>query len=150
MTSDRRPSPLFVDTGALYARFVSDDDNHDAAMSVFDGVRDGELRYRPLYTTRYVLSELTRLLLYRKGHEQAVTALNAVKASAAFIVLSPTNHEYELACERFAQFGDQKITLVDHLTSAMADTREVEHIFSFDSDFQTLGFVVLPEDTGDI
>jgi predicted nucleic acid-binding protein len=45
-----RPRPLFVDTGALYARFVSDDDNHDVAMSVFDGIRDGELPYRPLYT----------------------------------------------------------------------------------------------------
>jgi predicted nucleic acid-binding protein len=145
-----RPRPLFVDTGALYARFVSDDDNHETAMSVFDGIRDGELPYRPLYTTRYVLSELTRLLLYRKGHEQAVTALRTVEGSAAFVVLSPTDEEYEQACERFAGYEDQEITLVDHLTGVMADSRDVERVFGFDSDFQTLGFDVVPEDTGGV
>jgi len=141
-----RPRPLFVDTGALYARFVSDDVNHDAATSVFEAVRDGELPYRPLYTTRYVVSELTRLLLYRKGHEQAVSALHAVEGSAAFVVLSPTDTEYERACERFAEYEDQKITLVDHLTGVMAEARDVERVFAFDSDFQTLGFEVVPED----
>jgi predicted nucleic acid-binding protein len=79
-----------------------------------------------------------------------VTALRTVEGSAAFVVLSPTDEEYEQACERFAGYEDQEITLVDHLTGVMADSRDVERVFGFDSDFQTLGFDVVPEDTGDV
>jgi len=141
---------VFVDTSALYARFVTNDDNHDEATAVFEGIRDGELTYRPLYTTRYVLNETTRLLLYRVGHEQATTALEAVNNSAIFVVLSATDTEYEKACNRFAEYDDQDISLVDHLTAVMAEQRKVERIFSFDSDFRILGFELLPDDTGDV
>jgi predicted nucleic acid-binding protein len=139
-------SSLFVDTGALYARFVSNDQHHDEAQEVFGGIRDGELAYRPLYTTRYVLTEVTRLLLYNAGHDEAQTALNAVNESNVFVVLSDTDEEFKSACRRFAEYDDQDISLVDHLTAVMAKQRDVEQVFTFDSDFRTLGFNVVPED----
>ncbi|EMA54883.1 hypothetical protein C451_05930, partial [Halococcus thailandensis JCM 13552] len=37
----------------------------------------------------------------------------------------------------------------DQLTGVLADERGVEHIFAFDSDFRTLGFTVVPGDTGE-
>ena len=145
MTTDG-VSSLFVDTGALYARFVSNDQHHDEAQDVFGGIRDGELAYRPLYTTRYVLTEVTRLLLYNAGHDEAQTALNAVNESNVFVVLSDTDEEFESACRRFAEYDDQDISLVDHMTAVMAEQRDVERVFTFDSDFRTLGFDVVPED----
>lgn len=137
---------LFVDTSALYARFVSNDQHHEEAQEVFAGIRDGGLAYRPLYTTRYVLTEVTRLLLYKAGHDEAQTALNAVNQSNFFVVLSDTDEEFESACRRFAEYDDQDITLVDHLTAVMAERRDVKQVFTFDSDFHTLGFNVVPED----
>lgn len=139
-------SSLFVDTGALYARFVSNDQHHDEAQEVFGGIRDGELAYRPLFTTRYVLTEVTRLLLYNAGHDEAQTALNAVNESNFFVVLSDTDEEFESACRRFTEYDDQDISLVDHLTAVMAERRDVKQVFTFDSDFRTLGFDVVPED----
>jgi predicted nucleic acid-binding protein len=139
-------SSLFVDTGALYARFVSNDQHHDEAREVFGGIRDGELAYRPLFTTRYVLTEVTRLLLYNAGHDEAQTALNAVNESNVFVVLSDTDEGFESACRRFAEYDDQDISLVDHLTAVMAERRDVKQVFTFDSDFRTLGFDVVPED----
>lgn len=43
--------PLFVDTSAFVARFVPDDENHEDAVTVFDGIRRGDHPYRPLFTS---------------------------------------------------------------------------------------------------
>ncbi|WP_440766619.1 hypothetical protein [Natronorubrum sp. DTA7] len=49
---------------------------------------------------------------------------------------------------QFEEYDDQKISFVDHATSDLADERDVDHVFTFDSDFRTLGFTLVPEDTG--
>jgi predicted nucleic acid-binding protein len=63
------PTPLFVDTGPFYARFDRDDGLHDRATELFERIRTGDLLYRPVYTSRYVLAETTRLLVQRVSHE---------------------------------------------------------------------------------
>jgi len=57
------PTPLFVDTGPFYACFDSDDALHDQTVEFFERIRTGDLLYRPVYTSRYVLAETTRLLV---------------------------------------------------------------------------------------
>ena len=50
---------------------------------------------------------------------------------------------------QFGEYDDQEISFVDHTTAILADERDVGHVFAFDSDFRTLGFSVVPADTGD-
>ncbi|WP_247729866.1 type II toxin-antitoxin system VapC family toxin [Halovivax limisalsi] len=138
--------PLFVDTGPLYARFDSDDDHHERTVSILSDIRDGTLRHRPLYTSRYVLGELTRLLLYNIGHTAASTALSTIRNSDLFVVLSDDQHSFQRACETFDRYDDQAISLVDHLSAALAETHDIDHVFSFDCDFDTLGYVRVPDD----
>ncbi|ELZ10786.1 PilT protein domain protein [Halovivax asiaticus JCM 14624] len=137
--------PLFVDTGPLYARFDSADRHHDRTVSVLSRIREGSLRYRPLYTSRYVLGELTRLLLYNIGHTAASTALSTIRNSDLFVVLSDEQRSFQAACETFARYDDQTISLVDHLSAALAETHDIDHVFSFDCDFDTLGYVRVPD-----
>jgi predicted nucleic acid-binding protein len=82
-------TPLFVDTGAFYARADADDNHHDTATRVFEGIRSGEVAYRPLYTSQAVLSELATLLLYKLGHDYAVRALSSIRESESFNVSYP-------------------------------------------------------------
>lgn len=49
-------NPLFIDTGAFFARFNDQDDHHQQATAFFDAISSGEVAYRPLYTSGYVLS----------------------------------------------------------------------------------------------
>ncbi len=44
--------------------------------------------------------------------------------------------------------GDRAVSFVDHTTAVLADERDVDHVFAFDDDFRTLGFTVVPADTG--
>ena len=100
--SDPGANPLFVDTGAFYARADEDDTHHGTATEVFDRIRTGALPYRPLYTTQAVLSELATLCLYRLGHERAVAALRAVRASESFNVLPVDRSTFSAAAGQFA------------------------------------------------
>jgi len=139
-------TPLFVDTGAFYARADEDDKHHETAKRVFDGIRTGDLAYRPVYTTQAVLSELATLCLYKLGHDDAVRALTAVRESESFNILSVGRSAFEAAAGQFGEYDDQEISFVDHTTAILADERDVGHVFAFDSDFRTLGFSVVPED----
>lgn len=81
--SEPGATPIFVDTGAFYARADEDDKHHDTATRVFKNIRSGEVAYRPVYTSRSVLAELATLALYKLDHSDAVRVLNAIRDSGS-------------------------------------------------------------------
>jgi predicted nucleic acid-binding protein len=139
-------SPLFVDTGPLYARFNQADQNHERALQVFEAVRDDRLATAPLYTSRYVLAETTRLLLYHVDHATAVRALSAVRESALFMILVVNDETFDRACAEFSRYDDQGISLTDHISAILAEDVGADQVCSFDSDFRTLEFGLVPAD----
>lgn len=143
------PVPLFVDTGGFYAAYVEDDDNHERAAAVFEAIRAGD-RYGPVFTSRYVLAELATVILYRTSHRRAVSTLAEIRSSETVNVLPVDATAFDAAHERFVQYDDQEVAFFDHLGGAIARQYEVEHVFTFDpDDFRTLGFTVVPDDTGE-
>lgn len=144
--SARAAMPLFVDTSTFYARADADDRNHDRASHFFDGIRSGDLPYRPLYTSQAVLAELATLLLYKIGHGRAVRTLGAIRESESFNVIPVGPVAFDRAASQFGEWDDQEISFVDHTTSVLARERDVAHVFAFDGDFETLGFSVVPGD----
>lgn len=139
-------TPLVVDTGAFFAYFVANAPRHDRAQAVMNAIQDGDLRFRPIYTTGYVLGELTTLLLRKTDHEQAMDALQRVRASPAVAVRHIDAAQFDAACSEFDRFDDQQISFVDHTTGVLARDVDAEHVFAFDSDFRTLGFSLVPAD----
>lgn len=143
-------TPLFIDTAAFLARFKPDDQNHDAATVVFDGIRSGDYVYRPLFTSRYVLSELVTLLTRRVNHDEASRVLRTIRESASFTVLTLDERLFDRTCDQFAAYDDHQISFVDHTSAVLADHHGIDHVFTFDStDFSTLGFTVVPQDIGE-
>jgi predicted nucleic acid-binding protein len=139
-------TPIFVDTGAFYARADEDDKHHETATRIFENIRSGGVAYRPIFTSQSVLAELATLALYKLGHKAAVRALSAIRDSESINVVPVGRATFETAAEQFEDYDDQEISFVDHTTSILADERDIEHVFAFDSDFQTLGFTLVPED----
>lgn len=141
--------PLFIDTGAFFAAFNAADTRHSRAMAILKAIRTGELPYRPLYTTGYVLSELATLTLRKKGHGAAVHAIERAADPSNITVLHPDAATFAAAREEFARYDDQQISFVDHITGVLAAERDIERVFAFDTDFRTLGFTIVPADTGE-
>ena len=143
-------TPLFVDTAAFYAFYDRNAPRHDRARAVFDGIDDGELHYRPLFTTTHVLAELATLLQRKRDRSTATAGLRRIRKSPAFTIVHPDPSEFDAACEAFGRYDDQEITLVDHLIATLAENRDIDHVFTFDRrDFRTLGVTVVPADTAD-
>lgn len=141
------PTPVFIDTGAFYARADEDDEHHEDSIRLFRGIRSGDVAYRPLYTSQAVLSEFATLALYKLGSGTATRALRAIRESDSVNVVPVGKPTFETAAEQFEDYDDQQISFVDHTTCILADERGVEHVFAFDSDFQTLGFSLVPADS---
>jgi predicted nucleic acid-binding protein len=143
------PRPLFVDTNAFVAIFDEDDDHYERANAVLDGIQDGELAYGPIFTSRYVLSETVTTLLYGVGHREAVEALSTIRESATFNILQVTETLFDRTADQFAEYDDQDISFVDHLNSVLGTEFDIEYIFAFEEDFNTLGMTRVPVDTQD-
>jgi predicted nucleic acid-binding protein len=146
MSGEGGGRPVFVDTSAFYARADADDAHHDEVMRLFDGIRGGELPFRPLYTSQAVCAEFATLALYKLGHETAARALGAIRASASITILPVGTDAFAAAAAQFTDYDDQQISFVDHTTGVLAADRDVEHVVAFDSDFRTLGFALVPAD----
>jgi len=144
-----QPQPLFVDTNAFIALFDRDDTHHDRAKAVIDGIKDQTLPYGPVFTSRYVLSETVTTLLYAVDHRAAVKALKTIRESSTVNILEVTEPLFERTAEQFATYDDQQISFVDHLNAVLSDEFDIEHIFAFEEDFNTLGLTRVPVDTGD-
>lgn len=145
------PTPLFIDTAAFFARFNERTAEHERARAVFQGIRSGEVRYDPLFTSRYVLLEFATLMLRKVGHGPAVNALETIRDATSFNVLPVGTDAFDRTCAQFARYDDQQISFVDHSSAVLASDRDVDHVFTFDrNDFRTLGFTVVPGDTGDV
>ena len=139
-------TPLFVDTGAFLAYFVSNAPRHDQARAVMDGIQADILHFRPLYTTNYVMSELATLVLRKATHERATATLASIRDSDAVTILHPDATTFGAICEEFERYDDQQISFVDHATATLAREHDVEHVFAFDTDFRTLGLSLVPAD----
>lgn len=138
--------PLFIDTGAFFGHFVENSPRHNRARAVMDAIRTGTFHFRPIYTTGYVPSELTKLILRKTSHEQFLNTLQRIRASPAVTVLHPNAARFDTICGEFACFDDQQISFVDHTTAVFANEANADHVFAFDSDFRTLGFSLVPDD----
>jgi len=147
--SRRSATPLFVDTSAFYARFVDNTPRHDTVQAVFDGIHDGELPYRPLFTSSYVVSELGTLLLRKASHATANGAIDTIRDSRLVSVVHPEETTFDAVCRSFDRFDDQQISFVDHSTAVLSRQRNIDHVLTLDDDFRTFGFTLVPEDTGD-
>lgn len=141
-----RTQPLFIDTGAFYARLDENDQHHEIAVDVFGKLRDERVPYRPLYTSHSVLSELATLALRKLGHETAVRGLESIRQSASFTLLAVNQRVFAQAADQFERYDDQQISFVDHTTAVLAEQYDCDHIFAFDGDFTTLGFTRVPHD----
>lgn len=138
--------PLFVDTNAIVAHEYARASRYDEVRPVIQAIGTNDLPYYPLVTNQYVLDEVVSLLLSHAGTRVAHQALGRVFDTDTFRVLDVEPSLVDRAIEQFHQYDDQSISLTDHVIGIQADDYGIEHIFSYDDAFRTLGFSTLPRD----
>lgn len=128
---------VFVDTGLYFALQNRRAANHDDAVAGLAAVQSG--RFGRPYTSEYVFDEAVTLVRSHRGYREARVAANRILGAAEFPsvyeVLTVTTDDFEAALDTFDRYRDHPLSITDATTVALMDQHGIDHLLSFDDDF---------------
>ncbi|MWG34574.1 type II toxin-antitoxin system VapC family toxin [Halomarina oriensis] len=132
---------VFVDTGVFYAHHDTDAARHDDAVAAFDRLLEGT--YGQPYTSDYVLDETVTLTRSRTGSHDAADIvarriLGEESFPRVFDVLNVGPDVVRGALETFRRYDDHDLSFTDATIVRQCETRGIDTVLSFDSDFDGL------------
>lgn len=130
---------LLVDTGALLALLLRNDQNHDRAVTFLQAHPD-----RRFVLTDLILAEVVTRLRARAGAEVAVRAGRSFLGSRRYEVLFADVRLVGSALGRMAQYDDKRLSLTDCVSFEVMDQLGLSTAFTFDRDFRDCGYDVVP------
>jgi len=132
---------ILVDTGVLYAEFDRDATRHDAASQAIEAVYDGV--YGQPYISDYIYDEAVTLT--RRRTESVSTAIELgerLRGTGNYPPVYDLRHVsmavFQDAVETFERYDDQALSFTDATTVALLDRLDIDHVLSFDDDFDGL------------
>ncbi len=135
---------IFVDTSAFLALVNEKDNNHTAAAHFLEDIQNGRIKIRKIITSDYVIDETLTRIRYAVGQKEAVQWGKDILASNVVEKLEVGRELFELAWELFQTYDDKKLSFTDCTCFAIMKKKSIEKAFSFDGDFERMGFILLP------
>ncbi|HEY9204984.1 MAG TPA: type II toxin-antitoxin system VapC family toxin [Candidatus Methanoperedens sp.] len=135
---------IFVDTSAFLALVNEKDNNHIAARTFLEGIKNGKVKVRKIITSDYIIDETLTRILYSVGHKEAVKWGKDILASKVVEKVDVGKEIFDLAWELFETYEDKKLSFTDCTSFALMKKRGIEKVFSFDGDFENIGFILMP------
>ncbi|HXH56519.1 type II toxin-antitoxin system VapC family toxin [Iamia sp.] len=127
----------FVDTSFWVALFFARDPHHDDARELWSQRPGG------LLTTNHVLGETWTFLRRRRGHGDALRAVEAVEASRRVTRIRVPGSAEDDAWEWLRRRDDREYSFVDATSFAVMRRRRIGEALAYDGDFSAAGFVEL-------
>ncbi len=135
---------LFVDTSAFLALVNEDDKNHDAAARFHEDIKNGRVRIKKIITSDYIIDETLTRIRYSVGHREAVEWGKDILASKVVEKIEVGKEIFALAWKLFETYEDKRLSFTDCTSFAIMKKHGIERSFSFDDDFERMGFIPLP------
>lgn len=129
-------SSIFVDTSAIYALLVAEDEKHDHAKAILASLPEDEAN---LVSSSYVLQETVALLQARIG-VPAVRTFQQMAVPALEIVWI-TESLYQRAMAALLAAAKRGVSLTDWTSFEVMRERGIERAFAFDRHFAEQGFI---------
>src|SRR2546425_5808670 len=136
---------VFIDTGGWIAVAVVSDAFHEAALSYYFDLISNSVR---LFTSNYVLDETITCIRYDFGHLQALRFCELYeqaenKRLVTTLWVDPLVAREAL--ETFRKYSDQRFSLTDCTSFVLMQRTSLTEAFTFDTHFETFGFVRQPK-----
>ncbi len=130
---------IFVDTSAFLAILITDDSNHQRALSCW---RDLLERDEVLLTNNYVLIESIAIIQKRIGLSRARDFQEKMLPFLTIEWIEKNQHEASI---RFVFAANRRqLSLVDCSSFETMRRLKIEKVFTFDAHFIEQGFEVIP------
>ena len=130
---------VFVDTSALYSTLVRDDENHSAASSAFQLLKE---RGATLVTSSYVVHETIALLQRRWGIDAVREWERNVEGRLHIVWVDAEVHGHAMGALLGA--ANRAISLTDWASFEIMRREGIDRAFTFDRNFGNRGFEVIP------
>ena len=124
----------FVDSGALLAVHLKNDQYHRAA------IRSWRELAKPAISGDLVIAEFATILARRAGYRFAADAVEHVLTSANFEVVQTSRDDHFEALRWMRKFADQRISFTDCVSFAIMRRLRIRSAFTFDRHFRLAGF----------
>ena len=131
---------LFVDSSAFIALADAADQDHKAATGFYRGCPP-ETQF---HTSNYILAETVTRLRRTAGHHVAIRWVKMTLESRLTVRHYVEETTERVALQIFERYHDQPLSFVDCTTIALLRQLDLDRIFSFDRDFQRLGYTLVP------
>ncbi|HEX5475555.1 MAG TPA: PIN domain-containing protein [Vicinamibacterales bacterium] len=131
---------LLVDTGALLALMLANDQHHEAAARF--------VRANPrtrFLLTNLILAEVVTRLRARAGAARAADAGRRLLDSTRYEVIFVDPALTTSALARLARLADKRLSLTDCVSFDVMDRFRLPAAFAFDHDFRDCGYRMVPE-----
>ncbi|MEF8873597.1 MAG: PIN domain-containing protein [Candidatus Thermoplasmatota archaeon] len=139
---DENYPSIFVDSSAWIALNEKKDAHHKDAKRFAESNRKGKLNFGPIHTSEMILQETYTFLRYNYNYDAAVDIVE--KISESKVIIHPFNSlEFEEIWKRIKKEKNE-LSFVDWSTVRFMDDYDIKHVFTFDGDFEEMGYEVLP------
>ena len=135
---------VFVDSGAWISVINKSDKHHKKAVSYIKELRNDNI---PLFTSNYVKDETLTWLKYNTSHRKAIKAIELWKQAEnkkqlkTCWVTEKINKEAE---KIFKKYEDHTLSFTDCTSFTICRKHDIKKVFSFDQDFNILGYLLAP------
>ena len=132
---------VFADSSGLIARFLEKDPNHAAAVDEMDRLL---LEGRRFVTTNYIFDEVVTRVRRLAGFPWSRRVGEAILSSTLIRRLYLDQAEEAHAWDLYLKHQDLNLSFTDATSIGVMKSYRLEEAFTFDQDFSTAGFIVLP------
>jgi predicted nucleic acid-binding protein len=136
---------IFIDTSAWVALENKKDIHYKQAITFKDEIKNKSYR---LYTSNFVLDETYTLLLANVGYEKTIEyakRLRIVRSKGLLTVIQVTEEIEESAWLIFERYNKDKVwSFTDCTSKAIMEALDINQVFSFDKNFEQMGFLKRP------
>jgi len=136
---------IFIDTSAWVALENKKDIHYKEAIAFKDEIKNKRSR---LYTSNFVLDETYTLLLANVGYEKTIESVKRIRVlrnKGLLHVIQVTEDIEDSAWLIFERFNKDKFwSFTDCTSKAIMEMLDIKESFSFDRNFEQMGFVRRP------
>ncbi len=132
---------IFVDTGALLARFVKRDQYHRSAQRAWKRLSRSNWE---CFTTNFVLDEAFTLMGRRTSYDFAAERALGLLTSSNLVILRPGPEDELQAVALFRKFANQRVSYTDCISFVLMKRQGLRRAFTFDRHFADAGFEIWP------
>jgi predicted nucleic acid-binding protein len=131
---------VFVDTGVFFAHHDTDAEHHDRAVDAFDELLDGE--YGQPYTNDYVLDETVTLTRTTGSFEATDAVARRILGEKPFPHVVEMLHiepdDVRASLDTLRRYDDHDLSFTDATIITQCESRGIDAVLSFDTDFDGL------------